>query len=323
MDFAPSGFRRRKAGAGESGEVTIRMLLEVGLKLLPPIAVLYGIPESAIASFRSGLLRCPCRGICGRKRGCIKPCSGKRGKGAVRILLDAGFQFSRTAVLDTVPKRQLEGDLVVGGQFADRRWSGWRFGRLGERHLLRGRYLTAAEATRPDRMRDVLDQLLAEILEDQTAAMTQMILNAPRNADFAALDQPLEPSGYVDPISKDVIILDHHVADIDADPKAHPAIFRLVLIGSLESRLNLDRAANRVEHAGEFGEDAIAGGVRNPAPMLRDEFVNHGAAGGQRGHCRFFVAVHQPAVALDIGGEDCSKPAFQRRSLHLTTPTLP
>ena len=92
--------------------MTIRMLLEVRLKLLPPIAVLHGIPKSKIESFRSGHFGCRRCGICGRKRGCIKPCSGKRGKGAVRILLEVGFQFSRTAVIDTVPKRELQGDLV-------------------------------------------------------------------------------------------------------------------------------------------------------------------------------------------------------------------
>jgi hypothetical protein len=85
--------------------------------------------------------------------------------------------------------------------------------------------------------------------------------------------------------------------------------------------LDLDRTANRVEHAGEFGEHAIAGGVRDPASMLADELVDDGPAGRQRGHRRLFVAVHQAAVALDIGGQDCREASLERRSLHL--PTLP
>jgi hypothetical protein len=36
----------------------------------------------------------------------------------------------------------------------------------------------------------------------------------------------------------------------------------------LKGSLNFDRTANCVEHAGEFGEYAIAGGVRDPASML-------------------------------------------------------
>ena len=113
-----TNFWRGKARPGESGEVAIRMLLEVRLKLLPPIAVLHGIPKSKIESSRSGLLGCRRSGICGRKRGCIKPCSGKRGKGAFRITLEVGFELGMTAVLDAVPKRELEGDLIVGARFA-------------------------------------------------------------------------------------------------------------------------------------------------------------------------------------------------------------
>jgi len=52
--------------------------------------------------------------------------------------------------------------------------------------------------------------------------------------------------------------------------------------------------------------------------MLRDELVDDGPAGGQRGHRRLFVAVHQTAIALDIGGKDCRKASFERRSFHLT-----
>jgi hypothetical protein len=38
-----------------------------------------------------------------------------------RVLLQVGFELGRAAVLDAVPERELEGDLVIGGQFGDRR----------------------------------------------------------------------------------------------------------------------------------------------------------------------------------------------------------
>jgi hypothetical protein len=92
-----------------------------------------------------------------------------------------------------------------------------------------------------------------------------VIVHAPRNTDFATLDQSLEPSSYVHSVAEDVVVLDHDVANIDAHSKAHPASFRLVFVCSLKSRLYLDSAANGVEHARELGEDAIAGGVRDTA----------------------------------------------------------
>jgi hypothetical protein len=60
--------------------------------------------------------------------------------------------------------------------------------------------------------------------------------------------------------------------------------------------LDLDRTANRVEHA-------IAGGIRNPASMLSNELVDDGPAGRQCVHRRHLVAVHQAAITLDIGGK--------------------
>ena len=71
--------------------------------------------------------------------------------------------------------------------------------------------------------------------------MTQVIVHAPRDADLAALDQPLEPSSDVHAVAEDVVVLDHDVADIDADPEAHPAWLRLAFVGPLKRRLDLDR----------------------------------------------------------------------------------
>jgi hypothetical protein len=168
---------------------------------------------------------------------------------------------------------------------------------VGNRDLLLRCILTDAEAKRSDRMRDVLGQLLAQIVESHAGTMTQVIVQAPRDADLAALDQPLEPSSDVHAVAEDVVVLDHDVADIDADPEAHPASLRLASVGPLKRRLDLDRAVNCVEHAGEFGEHAVARGIRDPASMLGNELVGKDTTGGQRRHRRFFVAMHQAAVA--------------------------
>src|ERR1700674_3339726 len=91
--------------------MAVRMLFQIGLKLLASVAVLHGIPESKIESFRGDFLRCRCRGTWRREGGCIDLCSGERGEAALRILLEVGFELRRTAVLDAVPKRELGGQL--------------------------------------------------------------------------------------------------------------------------------------------------------------------------------------------------------------------
>jgi hypothetical protein len=60
----------------------------------------------------------------------------------------------------------------------------------------------------------------------------------------------------------------------------HPPRARLGLVPSLERRLDLDKAANRIEHAVEFGQPAIPGRIRNPASMPHDELADDGATGG-------------------------------------------
>jgi hypothetical protein len=100
---------------------------------------------------------------------------------------------------------------------------------------------------------DVLDQLLAQILEDHAPAMMKVIVHAPGDTNLATPDQPFEPGSDIDPITEYVTVLDHDVADVDADPEAHSPGSRLGLVPSLERLLDLDSAANRIEHADEFG----------------------------------------------------------------------
>ena len=72
-------------------------------------------------------------------------------------------------------------------------------------------------------MGDVLDQLLTQIIKGHAVAMAKVVVDTPGNADFATLDEPLEPSSYVHSVAENIVVLDHDVADIDADPEAHPA----------------------------------------------------------------------------------------------------
>jgi hypothetical protein len=50
--------------------------------------------------------------------------------------------------------------------------------------------------------------------------------------------------------------------------------------------------------------------------MPGDELVDKGTMRRQRRHRRFFIAVHQAAVALDIRGEDCRQTSLERGSFH-------
>src|SRR5271163_1500956 len=116
-------FGRSKTRSGKSSEMAVWVLLQIRLELFPPIAVLHRVPESEIERVRSDLGGRP-RGT--RRRHCssIKPRSGKRGEGTVRIAFEIGCKLGRAAVLNAVPKCELQGNLTVGGRFGVRLRSG-------------------------------------------------------------------------------------------------------------------------------------------------------------------------------------------------------
>ena len=183
--------------------MAIRMLLKVGLKLLASVAVLDGIPERKIERLRGDFLGCRRGGTWRRPRRCM---SRVRASGAK---VPSGYS-GREADFESRGHRHLwplsqsassRRDLVVGGQFGEQPPEPGLF--LVARRHPRGseppgrRCPARAKAKGADRVGDVLDQLLAQILEDHAAAMAQVIAHTPRSR-FATFDQPLDPGSDVD-----------------------------------------------------------------------------------------------------------------------------
>ena len=80
----------------------------------------------------------------------------------------------------------------------------------------------------------------------------------------------LEPRRDVDAIAVDVVAVDDHVAEVDADPELD-AVRRLevrVVLG--DAPLHLDRALDSVDHARELDQRAVAGELDDAAAMLGD-----------------------------------------------------
>ena len=69
--------------------------------------------------------------------------------------------------------------------------------------------------------------------------------------------------------------------------------------------LHLDRAAHRIDDAGELDQQAVAGGLDDAAVVLGDLRVDQLAAERFEPFERaFLVRPHQPRIARHIGGED-------------------
>src|SRR5215213_7760312 len=68
--------------------------------------------------------------------------------------------------------------------------------------------------------RDVPDLLLAEIVEPDRQFVVDLIVDRAGDQDAAGFRQLLEPRRDVDAVPIDVLTVDHHVAQVDADAKA-------------------------------------------------------------------------------------------------------
>src|SRR4051794_32235660 len=80
--------------------------------------------------------------------------------------------------------------------------------------------------------------------------------------------------------------------------------------------LHHGRALHGIDRAGEVGDDTVAGGVEDAAPVRRDQLIDDGATSLQPRERADLVARHQPAVTGNVGGEDRSEFALNRMDRH-------
>ena len=190
-----------------------------------------------------------------------------------------------------------------------------------QRRTWRCRGIHAAQPKGADRLFDVLDALLAQILEGEAAHLAHMVAHAARDADAARHRQVFQPRSDVNAVAEDVAVLDHDVADIDADTKLQAMLVRQVLVCRGQRVLDLHRAVDSFDDAGELRQHAVAGRAGDTAIVGIDEIIDDHAVGGQGGQRCRFVALHVAAVALDVGGEDGDQLAFQAGRFHASAPS--
>src|SRR6266851_4648445 len=94
------------------------------------------------------------------------------------------------------------------------------------------------------------------------------------DADAAGVSETLEAGGDVDAVAVDLLAVDHHVAEVDANAELHPALGRDIRVLSLERGLDLDGALDCIHDAGELGEYTIACGIDEASVMLRNERID-------------------------------------------------
>ncbi len=103
----------------------------------------------------------------------------------------------------------------------------------------------------------------------------------------------------------DVVAIDNDVAQVYSDPQLDPLCLGNIGVPIRHRSLNVGRALDRIDDAGELDQHPIAHELDDAPMMLRDlgidDFFSVGLELGKRSR---FIGAHQPAVADDIGAED-------------------
>ncbi len=175
-----------------------------------------------------------------------------------------------------------------------------------------------SDAVDPHRPRDVFDLLLALVVEGEIELVAHLVAHDPADADPARLGQGFQARGDVDAVAVDVVVVADDVADIDADAEFDALVGRHIGVALRHFALHLDRAAHRVDDAGELDQHAVAGGFDDAAAMLLELEVDEITPDRlQRRERAFLVDPHQPRIARDIGRQDGRQPAFDPILAHV------
>jgi hypothetical protein len=150
---------------------------------------------------------------------------------------------------------------------------------------------------------NILELLLAGILEVRIQSIADLVIGGLLNADSTWLRYPLQPSRHIHTIAEQVLTLDHHIAEIDAHTELDPLLGREIGIPAVHPALEIKGTPDRVHHGGKFDKNAVACGFHDPAAMERNGGIDQLAPKlAQALERALFVNTGQPGIARHIGG---------------------
>ena len=107
----------------------------------------------------------------------------------------------------------------------------------------------------------------------------------------------------------DVVLLDDHVAEVDADPESYPTIVRKAHIPPSHRRLDGKRVAHRIHRASELDQDPVAHGLDDAPAVGCDPWADQlGVQAPETNTRSFLVSLYQTTVTDHVGGQDSCAP---------------
>jgi hypothetical protein len=136
-------------------------------------------------------------------------------------------------------------------------------------------------------------------------------LQADRSGDLdhETICNPFETHGNIDPITKNIVLLDNNITNVNADAEFDPLVLRDVDILFSHAALNFVGTPHGVDHAGELSNSAVPSILDDTSAMLSDFGIEKRSSKRFQSRQRaFFVDPYQAARARDIRRQNSCQP---------------
>ena len=143
---------------------------------------------------------------------------------------------------------------------------------LGRRFCYHCRRRAWADAHAPDphRFGDILQSLRTHVLKADIDLATNLPVSIVGNANAARFCDPFETHRNIDPVTKDIVLFDDDVTDVNADAKFDPLDLRHIDILFGHAALDFVGTSYGVHDAGELNESAVPGILDDASAMFSD-----------------------------------------------------
>src|SRR6266478_4123159 len=148
---------------------------------------------------------------------------------------------------------------------------------------------------------DILQRLRTHILKGDFYLATNLPVSIVGNANTTRFCDPFETHRNVDPITKDIVVCDDYITDVNADAELDPLVLRHIGILFCQAALDFVGTSHGVDHTGELNESAVPGILDNASAMISDFWIKKRRSKHfQLCQRAFFVDPYQAARARDI-----------------------
>src|SRR5260221_4707921 len=129
---------------------------------------------------------------------------------------------------------------------------------------------TVWNAPNSHRFSNILEILRAHILKRTLNLAPNLPVSIVGNANPTRLCDPFETYCNIDPITKNIIVCDDNITDVNADAKFDPLVLRHIVILFGHAALDFVGASHGVDHACELDESAVPSVLDDASAMISD-----------------------------------------------------